>query len=306
MKRTLLAAGLILVLTVTVSGAAAMLPQPEQIYLRSFAPGTAYRATLVLDSPLGKAKVGVLFSGGVWRYEVQSSKGKAVAVRTSEGRVFSYGPVPPRFLRTVGWMVTPPPGLLPKNYTLTIAAGEEGGRPAWKIEITPRYPGRPHRTVWVDMTSGIQLRLEDRGGDGKLLQTRVLEDLVVNPVLTPEERGQLHGEGGASQHLQPPLLKGEQLKKAAGWEPLRFTRLPKGYVYMGGRLSRREKGTVHHLYSDGLGIVSLFENPLPWWAWGMEKPQPGEVITWESKGRHLTLMGDATPEELAEMARSGY
>ncbi|MEA4884794.1 MAG: hypothetical protein VB144_14270 [Clostridia bacterium] len=57
-------------------------------------------------------------------------------------------------------------------------------------------------------------------------------------------------------------------------------------------------------FYDGLGVISLYERAVPWWARRASAPQAGPAIEWERNGMRFVLVGDVDPKLLLKMAQS--
>ncbi len=70
------------------------------------------------------------------------------------------------------------------------------------------------------------------------------------------------------------------------------------------RLQAALGGVAQLVYYDGLGMISLYERSVPWWAASTLEPEAGNVIEWETCGIRYVLAGDIDPGLLLKMARS--
>ena len=58
------------------------------------------------------------------------------------------------------------------------------------------------------------------------------------------------------------------------------------------------------VYSDGLGVITLYQRRVPWWARRTSAPRAGHAIEWERHGMRYLLVGDVDPQLLLKMAQS--
>ncbi len=284
-----------------------------RMYQNSFEPKAAFSGVLRITGRDVALEVEVRGLDGMSRY-IFHSGGKTVDVLRGGGKIIvKVGPrnvsvEVPSFLD-----FTDTTDLIMRNYSASIAGRDiVGGRPARKIEMTPLRPGRPDRVVWIDEATGIQLRRDDYRYDGSLIERRELVKL--NVVATPDKA---EAERWRQALLDPDLddslaarLMAPKFHQFRPGPPLaQFfpSRVPEGYVLIGARLAGQPRGPVRHfVWTDGIGVISAFVREVPWWA---RRPQPVTVrpdggVELESDGLRLLLVGDATPEELTDMAAS--
>jgi len=70
------------------------------------------------------------------------------------------------------------------------------------------------------------------------------------------------------------------------------------------RLMARMTSVAQLIYSDGLGAITFYQRPVPWWARRASAPRVGHAIEWERNGIRYVLVGDVDPQLLLKMARS--
>lgn len=280
-------------------------------YTRSLTFGTydkelTYTATLAITNSEKTTRVEILKARDMVRYTVETEGGKGfVVVRGSQRG--GYGAIPKGLFRQMGQTIPERPDLVAENYEMRQSGREILlGRPVTVLEVVPRNSGRPHRTVWVDDATGIALRIRDLGPSGGLIQEQVFEALDLSPSISSQEIAAM--EKALSQesdhHGPPPLLTPEEASQRLRWKLVLPSYVPSGYQLVGVRLPRDQEGVAHILYHDGLGLISLYERLVPWWARRSKRPEAGEFIDWESRGIHYTLVGDASSGELLDMAKS--
>lgn len=285
-----------------------------RVYRNSLGPKVAFDGLLRVTGRELALEVEVKRLEGMTRYFFHDD-GRVTEILRGDGRMIARGNSPgmvsgiPLFLDLVDTT-----DLIQQNYTVSFAGREViGGRPARKIEITPRKAGRPYRVVWIDEATGIQLRREDYRYDGGLIERRELLRLTVDK--TPDQvearrwkdilRDPRRGDYFLVVPGMPGGGHGDMKKPPAG--AITPSWVPEGYRFVGERSSGfGHGGVIHLIWTDGIGIISVFERPVPWWArrpQGLTQRSDGGV-EWESGGVRFLLIGDAAPEELLAMAAS--
>lgn len=197
--------------------------------------------------------------------------------------------------------------VLAATYDLGVVARDTcGGRAAHVVEA--RRPGVTSAAAvagrfWVDDATGLVLRREVLGTDGRLLRRSELTDLRVGPVVS--DAGTTEVAGAA---LRP---RGERLSADAldvlarqGW-PVPRT-LPGGMTLFDARML--DDQVLQLSYSDGLSTLSLFgqHGTLPGSTVGVVRTvaggkvwltpgEPGRVV-WSEHGRTWTLVSEAPPD----------
>lgn len=196
--------------------------------------------------------------------------------------------------------------LVQANYSATVVEGRLlHQRPAWVVLLQAHKPNRPSQRLWVDMKTGIRVRTEWYAFDGSLVARQTLVNLTVSRAST--ERGQALAsefQQAIVGHGPPPLMTVSEAEDALRFTLLLPQHVPDGYRLAGVRLPRQEDGVAHVIYTDGLGVISLFEQVVPWWVRRTTKPTPSATIEWQKRGRLMVLAGDAAPDELLAMASS--
>lgn len=199
--------------------------------------------------------------------------------------------------------------LLFQNYEVKRDGRESiAGRLAERVVVTPRWPGRPTRTMWIDPESGFLLAAETRMPEDGTVAVLRFEELEFDPEFS-------EGTFAApAKRPEPAATDGEAPKKpAAGFNLFSgFTRantnldaaraevkfrvllprsLPSGFALGETAVLRLgDASALHMVYTDGLATLSLFEYDLkqiPWlgfFKWGGKKkpeeaaPAPGEPV----------------------------
>lgn len=212
--------------------------------------------------------------------------------------------------------------LLRRNYQLREGGtGEVAGRPADIVELLPH--GLPHlsQRLWVERETGVILRTEQYRLDGSLAALSVFTSFTPVKSLS----GDLFhfrvpkGVRVTSRPDLPAPLK--DLSTRSGMAIRMPAELPPGYVYEGGAVRRTERENVVHLrFTDGLGVISLFEQRAQPFARyrltgakevtlkrgkGWLHDECGSyVLNWTADGLNFTLVGEVPAEVLIRMAEA--
>jgi outer membrane lipoprotein-sorting protein len=213
------------------------------------------------------------------------------------------------------------------SYELKNAPSEPiAGRRAQLYEFHPRQAGsRPVRKVWVDVETGLVLRMEIYSPDNRLFWLSVFEDIDYKSHVSPASFS-LKIPAGVKvvESKEGRCLSREEAEETAGL-PLGLPRyLPGGFVEKCVRVRRAEgHGEIQVLYSDGLSLLSLFESsryrPLKSAGPGRSVEievggAPGvwrqlglvSALHWQSPQAYLTLLGEISRDELLKVAESIY
>lgn len=277
------------------------------IYKQALSYSSDYQGTIQVDSPAGGAEIAMLKVGEITRVTIPRDGGRTTIIRKGD-RVALKGLPVHGWWKLLGQDLPLDEELLGHNYTIKAEPARWEEREVWKIELTPRYPGNPSRVVMVDRTWLLPLYLEDHSPDGRILQTRKFRNLTVPPRVSSREIEELEKlvreEGRKVSAGPPPIISARDAAEELGFEPVLPGYVPEGYRLLGVRISRRERGLAHILFYNGVGVISLFEQKIPWWARSSSPPSAGTAIAWEARGIRRTLVGDVPEKELLKMARS--
>ncbi len=193
--------------------------------------------------------------------------------------------------------------LLLKNYSVRVQ-GEEtvDGRKADVVQVSPKRPGNPSKTLWVDRASGLVLRSVLRNYRREIISTVKMTGVDIKTsgidpdLFEVKMAGGRHGEHEEDHDNRPApgkvILPGY---------------LPAGYVQTGiSGIEMRDFRAVHLKFSDGLNTISLFERN------GKSHGRPSEggrerfsrALRWTAGGWEFTLIADLSPEELQRIAAS--
>ncbi|MGI6541097.1 MAG: hypothetical protein ACOX38_10005 [Bacillota bacterium] len=207
--------------------------------------------------------------------------------------------------------------LLMRNYSIMESAGYfYRGRESVKLKLVPKVAGNVGRTVWIDKKSGVLLSLEDVNWRGEVIQRVQTLEIDHAPELDAEglrcARAAL--AMAANNRGTNKDATAEYASQVLGFKIAIPRWTPAGYELLGVRvlegvtgrypLARGVGGVAHLVYYDGLGLISLYERCVPWWAASTSEPRAGNVIEWEQNCIRYLLVGDIDPGLLLRMARS--
>lgn len=203
----------------------------------------------------------------------------------------------------------PPPAGWLAGYQLRLLGVEEViGRRTAVLSIRPRA-GQGERRLWIDRTTGVALRAEERDPDGSPVMvayfTRINFGLNVPAALfnaRPPAGARIIGQGA------PPVkpLALSEVERAVGFALRVPETLPGGYALRGGMPVRHGPLLAASLeYADGARSLVLFVaparrsgpvgrgDPAPLLGPGARAFGAGAVrlVTWENRGRRLALAG---------------
>lgn len=210
-----------------------------------------------------------------------------------------------------------------RNYQMAFLRREPvAGRTAQGVQITPRYPGNPSRIVWIDVRTFLPLGLDQFNCEGQLhTRSRYLQIAWQPPPparLKPPPAGSV-APSPPSASLRP-LGSRAEVERVTG-QPAPIPRqVPPGYELTGYFVrSCRQGGFLPVLrYSDGLNLLTVFENRQRgrgwgrgWrWRWGWQREcsfqetLQQKIIRLRSRQRSFLIIGDHDRRSLQRMAES--
>lgn len=198
------------------------------------------------------------------------------------------------------------------------------GRDTLLYEFHPRDAGtRPMRKVWVDIETGLFLRMEIYSPGNKLFWLSAYEDIDYQATVSPAsftmevpsgvrvvetEEGRCFSPGTAAEIAGFPLGLPQYL--------------PGGFVRKCVRARHSgDYGEIQVLYSDGLSLLSIFEStrfrPLKESGSSQSAPvqvdgSPGSLqglglvsaLSWKSPWAYVTILGEISRDEMLKVAES--
>ncbi|MBI2901609.1 MAG: hypothetical protein HYY17_15605 [Planctomycetes bacterium] len=197
--------------------------------------------------------------------------------------------------------------LVLQNYHVAVEGDESvAGRAARRIAVRPKFPGRPSCTLWIDRERSLLLKYET--------QDRTVETLSLSFEAKAPER-----KGWSRSHERREVSLAD-LPGAVGFPVAVPTWLPKGFRFHRATVSRRESvESLQLLYTDGLAVVSVLENPegSEWgrsWNWlkrkddacraGRISREGRTMLTVSLEGVVVTVAGSIPEKELVDLLGS--
>lgn len=177
------------------------------------------------------------------------------------------------------------------------------GRPATIIALTPKTPGNPSKTLWLDKRYDLVLQSEWRNPAGQVTSWSKFVEIEYNPRNMPDEL------------FEPPDSAAKRCEQRLNRPPFRVVipgYVPEGYVLAGvSVLPLGHSRAVHVKYTNGLNTISLFERlderaserrpaNVPDFRAGVYS----RAISWRHDGLSFTLIGDLDTDELRKIAQS--
>lgn len=150
------------------------------------------------------------------------------------------------------------------NYRLSSAdGGSFAGRRVIRLELTPKHPGNPRRTLWIDASTRLPLGSATYNRDGQI----VARMTVTSVGYAPPEPAAVRLPADARKATGVPIgglvrvADGAELARRLGRSWLRATRLPEGYRLCGYYLRACREGgwTPVTTYCDGLNTITVSE-----------------------------------------------
>ncbi len=218
--------------------------------------------------------------------------------------------------------------LLRANFLLSVDPQPRmvADRKTWLIAIKRPRSLTLARKLWVDAGSGLVLKREIYGDGGKLVITVAFSDIVYHPHLDPDLFDLSHLAKTAGIHVVPEARTVAETRVALPSVRAQLAgQAYAPYVLAGYRLVGAsttivgKKPLLHLRYSDGLNLVSLFEQRRtqprrPTLAPGMRVANIGSVpvhvshhsslttLNWDTPTLNVTLMGEMGMTSLRAIA----
>jgi len=197
------------------------------------------------------------------------------------------------------------------------------GRPTRLYEFVPIHAGtRPLRKVWVDVETGLFLRMEIYSPDDKLILLSAFEKISFQPEVTPASFTMEVPSGvRVVETEEGGCLEPDAAGRVAGFPVGLPDYLPGGFVRKCIRARKvKSFSEVQVLYSDGLSLLSLFQSSQGR-LYGKEGPGRSTVrvgdrdgslyklglvsaLSWKASWAHLTILGEMSQEEMLKVAES--
>jgi outer membrane lipoprotein-sorting protein len=211
-----------------------------------------------------------------------------------------------------------------KNYAVEVgAATRVAGRAAHNLSMTSKYSGTLVERLWVDDQTALILRREIYHADGTIASKSSFDNVRAVKSL-PKDLFNLSIPAGMT--LVPGATYAKSASDATATAALSFTVVRPKFLPDGFSMAHESVGmhdavqTLQIVYDDGLRDFSLFENAtgrLPKFengarhavAVGNDDGYYAEVggetiLSWNSSGLNLTLVGDLPTKELTAIGAS--
>lgn len=128
------------------------------------------------------------------------------------------------------------------------------GRPARKLRVLPRHPGRPSFDLVLDAASGLPLEVATFGGDGEPYRVTCFREVSIGPRTVAGEPRPAPFEG-------TPVPPGD-LERRAGFPLLLPDYLPPGFRCIGASVAHLGPPAAVLFYSDGGTLAELRQSPV--------------------------------------------
>lgn len=309
-------------------------PEPAELLRRAAGVPPAHEGVLVAETFGAKPsarRVRVAFAPPAkWRREVLGANGETALLVVSNGRaewIFDAA----RRRAWTGEASDPDykqlgredeTELIAENYALFSSTGEPvAGRTTWRLDLRARESGRLERRLWLDRRGGLVLRGQSFDADGNPASDARFESVRYGRPKAERFRFSAPEGVAVSRRSESDFLALDQAKAASGIEPRAPKWLPRGYVFESvDVLDRGGRSLLHARFSDGIHVLSLFQCParvkldfggqrrekVPLGSGSAELAEApeGRVLSWESRGERLVLVGRLAPDALKRVAES--
>ncbi len=321
------------ILMVALGSAAETVPAPEELFRRVVAaPAAAFSGKVRTEGSDGRARIQTIkyAPGGRLRREILGEDGRPIRLTVSDGKLewtqdlktgrHWSGPPAEPWQRRLGPDETE---RVSSAYEMVSSTGEAvAGRETWRLDLRPRTGARLGRRLWVDRVHGLVLKTRTLRPEGeKSLETGF--ETIAFPE-KPEgawfKFSPPAGEPGYARAQADEQALAEA--RRAGLDPKLPAWLPSGFVFEGLKVIAYRKGKrlIHFRFSDGAGVVSLFQCPprsrLDFGKRPKEKvrvaggqgylswTEEGNLLGWGTPGARMVLVGPLGFDELKRVAES--
>jgi len=149
-----------------------------------------------------------------------------------------------------------------QNYTIeTIGESQVGRHKVIRVQLHPRFSGRPQQEIWINPEAGLSLRSEVYGEGGKLSTLESFSEMEINPrIPNTALKVNLPENVRRADFLVYPQPDLAAAARSFGQRIFLPDFLPPGFVLKGIVLNKiGENSRLQLIYSDGLTGLSVFE-----------------------------------------------
>ena len=194
------------------------------------------------------------------------------------------------------------------TYQMEVArAGRIAGHETQLISVLPRDEFRYGYRVWVHAVSALPLKTEIVGPNGVVLESVLFTSLNIVEHL-PDELLEPSLKGERLTWLESPNNVGE-LTKSSSIPPWQIDSLPAKFWLKSKRVQLipgRPKAAEHHLFTDGLAVVSVYVEPTNGMPPHLGAAQMGAINFFGAilEGLQITVLGDVPPITVRQFANA--
>ncbi|MCS7263880.1 MAG: hypothetical protein NZ805_03500 [Armatimonadetes bacterium] len=153
------------------------------------------------------------------------------------------------------------------NYNLKVVGRDRiAGYFCLVLQLEPKYKGNASRKIWVHPPTRLPLQVERYSPDGQLEIRVTLSEAKINEplpalIFDPSTPNDWKVEAFS---LKRQRIEIGQTNETLGFVPLFPTWLPPGYLLEGiFALGEQRWRMAHIVYTDGIGVISVFQHPAP-------------------------------------------
>lgn len=321
------------VLMLAVGASAESVPAPEELFRRVIqAPAVVFSGRVRAEGADGPARLQAIkyAPGGRLRREILGEDGRPLRLTVSDGKLewtqdlksgrHWSGPPAEPWQRRLGPDETQ---RVSAAYEMTSSTGERvAGRDTWVLELRPRTGARLGRRLWVDRVHGLVLRSRTLRPEGEKSLEAGFEAISFPEKPDPAWFKFVPPAGEPAYARAQADEEAMAEARRAGLDPKLPAWLPSGFVFEGLKVLSYRKGKrlIHFRFSDGAGVVSLFQCPprsrLDFGKRPKEKvrvaggpgylswTEEGNLLGWGTPGARMVLVGPLGLDELKRVAES--
>ncbi len=292
---------IIFILIFTINGYA---QDAKDILVKSFYPEVSYKAITNIKTGNKSFSSAYVKVNGYEGYILEIDKNEIFVVKKGETIGININ-LPKGTLSSLGLSLPKKPDLILKNYNIE-PKGEEIviGRKTYHISLIPICKDTVEEEIWIDKETYIPLKIIIYDWNKRILKEKNITSLTIYEKTPPILKTMEEIIKKNSKRLSKWYKTFEEAERATKMRLLKPEYIPCGYELLGIHASNRFKNTIHILYSNGIGFISLYEKKVPIWARRGKGPHRGPHPNWEKNGIRLLLVGDIKEDVLYKMAKS--